>query len=139
MVKIEALDGYISTSGPVQATKQLFLQEVPPILILHLKRFVYQTNTIQKLHKHIQFPSTLTLTPDLFSSKRPGYSYELLSVVYHHGTTAVNGHYTCDVKSPAGEWLRVDDTVIVPVSEESVLEAKGDRSEYLLMYQRIPE
>lgn len=42
-------------------------------------------------------------------------------VVYHHGTSAGGGHYTCDIRRQNGQWLHINDTNIKPLSERDVL------------------
>jgi ubiquitin carboxyl-terminal hydrolase 10 len=51
-------------------------------------------------------------------------TYQLFGSVYHHGTSAGGGHYTCDIHRQNGEWLHIDDTTITPVSEKDVLETE---------------
>lgn len=61
------------------------------------------------------------------------------TVVYHHGKSAVGGHYTCDVRhTGSGGWLRIDDSNVKPVPEEAVLwQSQGStRVAYLLFYRR---
>lgn len=63
------------------------------------------------------------------------------TVVYHHGQSAQGGHYTCDVyHSASSKWLRIDDSLITTVAEESVLRSgvqQGhNRVAYLLFYRR---
>merc|ERR1712098_973032 len=51
----EKLDGFICsrTKKEIEATRILSLEELPPVLILHLKRFVYdgKTGGVQKIMK----------------------------------------------------------------------------------------
>lgn len=60
-------------------------------------------------------------------------------VVYHHGKSSVGGHYTCDIHhSGTGGWLRIDDSFIKPVTEDSVLrQSQGsNKVAYLFFYRR---
>jgi ubiquitin carboxyl-terminal hydrolase 10 len=45
------------TGSEVEAWRQLSLEELPPVLILHLKRFVYEKNgnRIHKIDKKLDF------------------------------------------------------------------------------------
>lgn len=56
----EIIDGYLcpKTKQEVEAVKSMSLEELPPILVLHLKRFVYDGSGkgSQKLLKNIDFP-----------------------------------------------------------------------------------
>ncbi len=63
MIIPETMHDFISPHGSkVEATKQLYLESFPPILILHLKRFLYDNvGGIQKLHKPVGYSTTLHL------------------------------------------------------------------------------
>ena len=87
-------------------------------------------------------PSLLPPSPPfLLSSPPPSPLTPLLPpVVYHHGKYATGGHYTCDVCHPVcGGWVRIDDSVLKPVSEEMVLRQNqtSNKVAYLLFYRRV--
>lgn len=111
------------------ATKQAFIDSLPPVLILHLKRFQYNnTGGTQKIWKSIGYPLELeipseALSPTRRSSPQPA-RYKLISVVYHHGKSATNGHYTVDVKRQEG-WIRIDDTVVKRIAGNDVVVNEG--------------
>ncbi|KAG8766739.1 hypothetical protein FRC15_006148 [Serendipita sp. 397] len=89
----------------VDATKQVFLEHLPPILVLQLKRFIYDPLTgIGKSTKHVQYGPELDIRSDLVSpnlkSQQGGRKYKLYGVIYHHGLSATGGHYTLDVLHP---------------------------------------
>ncbi|KAK3841368.1 MAG: hypothetical protein J3R72DRAFT_154820 [Linnemannia gamsii] len=121
----EVLDGFTSSDkgDPVEATKKIFIEEVPPVLVLHLKRFIYKDGSTQKLHKQVGYKTVLNLQPEIISpARRPANAipYKLFGVVYHHGRTAAGGHYTCDVLRQNAEWLHIDDTNITVISDADV-------------------
>ncbi|TQS36579.1 hypothetical protein Golomagni_02967 [Golovinomyces magnicellulatus] len=125
-------DVFKSPKGPnVKATKQVFIENLPPVLILYLKRFQYDnTGGTQKIWKKISYPLELEIPIEVFSrQKRVAFSktglpkYRLISAVYHHGKNASGGHYTVDVRRQDGrEWIRLDDTVIKRIKSEDVAE-----------------
>ena len=123
----------------MEATKHIFIEDLPPILILHVKRFVFDNiGGVQKLHKFVEYPLVLNLPAELFNSDQDnGTAYQLYAVSYHHGKTATGGHYTCDVLHATGEWLRIDDTKVTKVSPQKVVEEKADRVAYLLFYRKL--
>ncbi|KAL8841777.1 MAG: hypothetical protein Q9170_000810 [Blastenia crenularia] len=112
------------------ATKQVTIETLPPVLILHLKRFQYDNaGGTQKIWKKVGYPLDLEIPKEVFPpSKRGGIlahgglpKYRLIGVVYHHGKNASGGHYTVDVRRQDGnEWIRLDDTVIRRVRSEDV-------------------
>ncbi|TPX40284.1 hypothetical protein SeMB42_g06063 [Synchytrium endobioticum] len=140
----EVLDEFTSsTKGiKVEATKQNLLATFPPILMVHLKRFVYsQTGGTQKIHKHVGYSTELDVCPELISptTRRTvsAVKYKLFAVVYHHGKLAAGGHYTCDVLRAPNQWLSVDDAAIQKVHVSDVLREKRDRDVYMLMYFKV--
>ncbi|EEB07332.1 ubiquitin carboxy terminal hydrolase Ubp3 [Schizosaccharomyces japonicus yFS275] len=149
----ETLKGWRSPKGhTVTATKQVFIEKLPAVLILHLKRFLYddQAGGTLKNTKLISYPLRLEIPTRVISpGKRPlgPARYQLTAVVYHHGLSAQGGHYTVDVHQHDGSsWIRIDDTTIRTISESDVevteneatvnSSASSDRCAYLLFYTR---
>lgn len=148
---IDALKGLTRTEGLIgdfggktnSAKKQVFIDSLPPVLILHLKRFLYENNLTgtQKIWKKVGYPLELEIPKEVFQpSKRGGLAvkgglpkYRLISVVYHHGKSAAGGHYTVDVLREDGrEWIRMDDTVIRRIRSEDVAEGGAEEDPKLL-------
>lgn len=118
----------------VTATKQVFIESLPPVLILHLKRFQFDAegNGTVKIWKKVGYPLELEIPREVLSrAKRNSPSgmpkYRLIAAVYHHGKNASGGHYTVDVRRQDGsEWVRLDDTVIRRIRAEDVAEAGAE-------------
>lgn len=116
----------------VLATKQVFIESLPPILILHLKRFQFDAegNGTVKIWKNVGYPLELEIPREALSRQKRQTAgevglprYRLVSVVYHHGKNASGGHYTVDVRRQEGEeWIRMDDTLLRRVRSEDVAE-----------------
>ncbi|ORX90054.1 cysteine proteinase [Basidiobolus meristosporus CBS 931.73] len=141
VTKLDHIDGFTTSQGiQVEATRQTFIETLPPVLILHLKRFEYNSvGGIQKVHKHIQYSTDLNIAPEIMSSSKAvtkPISYKLIGVVYHHGMLAAGGHYTCDVLRQNGEWLHMDDTNITRIPESEVVAEHPERLAYLFFYGR---
>ncbi|KAJ5710517.1 hypothetical protein N7488_004673 [Penicillium malachiteum] len=145
LTKPETLQGdFNSSRGPnVTATKQMFIETLPPVLILHLKRFQYDSHTgaTQKIWKKVGYPLDLEIPREVFPTHRRNAlsasgglpQYRLMGVIYHHGKNASGGHYTVDVRRQDGrEWIRMDDTVIRRVRSEDVAEAGGEEDPKVL-------
>ncbi|KAF4548493.1 Ubiquitin carboxyl-terminal hydrolase-like protein 7 [Elsinoe fawcettii] len=144
LTKPESLTGdFNSPRGPgTTATKQVFIESLPPILILHLKRFQYDSSGgTQKIWKRIGYPLDFELPKEVFPpAKRAGMSlkgglprYRLTAVVYHHGKSAAGGHYTVDLlRQDRREWVRVDDTLIRRIRPEDVAEAGAEEDPKVL-------
>ncbi|KFY27775.1 hypothetical protein V493_03312 [Pseudogymnoascus sp. VKM F-4281 (FW-2241)] len=126
----------------VTATKQVSIETLPPMLILHLKRFQYDNSGgTQKIWKKVGYPLELEIPKEVFARQKQGGilnhgglpRYRLTAVVYHHGKNASGGHYTVDVRRQDGrEWVRLDDTVIRRVKSEDVAEGGSEEDPKVL-------
>ncbi|KAG9647403.1 cysteine proteinase, partial [Aureobasidium melanogenum] len=144
ITKPETLTGdFGSPRGPgTTAVKQVFIESLPPVLILHLKRFQYDnTGGTQKIWKKVGYPLELEIPKEVFApQKRGGLAvqggapkYRLTSVVYHHGKSAAGGHYTVDIlRQDEREWVRVDDTIIRRIRPEDVAEGGAEEDPRIL-------
>ncbi|GAA6030486.1 hypothetical protein JCM8097_006171 [Rhodosporidiobolus ruineniae] len=162
----ESLADYPTARGLTtqDATKTVLLDALPPVLILHLKRFAYdELGGAQKNVKRVGYGTELDLGERNLSGPlraqvgAGGAKYELFGVVYHHGLHASGGHYTvavrCGYRAPT--WIELDDTHILPLTEDDVAvsvsgssAAKAGRrwdngedgeqkNAYLLLYARL--
>ena len=54
-----------SSKTKIDTTRQTLFEKLPPVLILHLKRFVYDkaSNDILKERKFVQYPMRLEINP----------------------------------------------------------------------------
>lgn len=165
--EVEKIPYKIDGDREVLARKQTFIDQLPEVLLLQLKRFSYQhektvslndeptskenpevlssLGTIEKLTKDVRYTHNLSIPEESLSPavRNSGVqnNYKLVGVIYHHGRNAEGGHYTCDVsRNPDGKnWLRIDDTSVEKIAAESVIEKPqaSDKSAYILMYQRV--
>ena len=144
---VETIDGYMcsKTNQEVEASRSMSLEELPPILVLHLKRFIYDgsSNGCQKLLKNIDFPVDLEINKDILSpnskNKYPvkQRQYKLFAVVYHNGTEATKGHYVTDIyHTGLSTWLRCDDSILKTQTESMVLAHSANSVPYILFYRR---
>lgn len=102
----------------------MLIEALPPVLVLHLKRFLYDTTArgVVKIGKSVQFTPELEIPlgtclsfllsqlklripcgVDIMApARRPAQParYTLYGVLYHHGVSAGGGHYTLHVLHP---------------------------------------
>ena len=90
---------------------RIFIQRLPPILILHLNRFEYNISS-RKKQNYVDFPlRQLSLGEHVLSGANLT-SYDLCAVSNHHGTMN-GGHYTSYCKPPQGDvWYQCDDKTV---------------------------
>ncbi|KAI0267533.1 hypothetical protein BGY98DRAFT_408494 [Russula aff. rugulosa BPL654] len=146
----------VSVSGLGNASQQVLIEALPPVLVLHLNRVRYDATAggITKIGKSIQFGPELEIPLDIMAptAQRPSEPphYKLYGVLYHHGESADSGHYTVDVLHSNGEgdtgecWLRIDDEVVTRMRHEDVFGEHGaeraadEQCAYLLFFCRTP-
>lgn len=131
----------------IDVTKQITLDQTPPILITHLKRFLYDNiGGVQKSHKSIAFNTILTIPQQILSpmirSSNP-IKYKLFAVIYHHGKSSTSGHYTIDVLSQnLNQWVHIDDISMELINEDQVKVDSykpndDDKVAYLLLWSKL--
>lgn len=141
---LEALDAYVqgdlldgdnkwacsTCQAKVRALKRVCLRHLPNTLVLHLKRFEFDFETMHrvKLHDQFEFPLELDMEPYTCEglARREGkplpqsaegrppsyYRYRLVGVLVHSGS-ADSGHYYSFVKERHSErWLCFNDTSV---------------------------
>eukprot|EP00667_Euglena_gracilis_P001210 EG_transcript_1211 len=119
-----------------QSFKQFGLWKLPPVLVVHLKRFQYGRSAYSgsKLDHLIKFPiKRWDLSPWLVPGsphlQDGSAEYELYAISHHSGSLHF-GHYTAYCKHE--EWALYNDSMVSPVSEESI----QDHGAYILFYRR---
>jgi ubiquitin carboxyl-terminal hydrolase 10 len=122
----------LSSSGSSEASQQVLIEALPPVLVLHIKRFLYDVaaDSIVKINKPVQFAPELEIplgtilsfiSPVLAKAKKSlclgcagimapiagkftePVCYKLYGVLYHHGKSVGSGNYTVDVLHPNGD------------------------------------
>uniref|UniRef100_A0A3P8NMD6 Ubiquitin carboxyl-terminal hydrolase n=1 Tax=Astatotilapia calliptera TaxID=8154 RepID=A0A3P8NMD6_ASTCA len=122
-----------------QATKKLDLWSLPPVLVVHLKRFSYSRYMRDKLDSLVDFPlRDLDMSEFLINPNAGPCRYDLIAVSNHYGGMG-GGHYTGYAKNKDdGKWYNFDDSSVSPASEDqivvSVLICKSHRQQVLLHF-----
>jgi hypothetical protein len=116
----------------VRAQTSIALWAMPPVLIVHLKRFQkIAIGVHRKIESNVIYPDELDLGP--FS--RDGGRYRLIGVVDHLGCMN-SGHYIAKVwESRRQSWYRFSDSLI----EQCGPAAVHSQNAYILFYERIEE
>lgn len=130
----------------VEATKRMELYKLPPVVMLHLKRFTFdqKAGCVKKVHGQIELDGGSIGQPvDLemytVSQQRGHALYDIIGIVNHHGSDANSGHYTATCyHCVEGAWYSFDDKRVteIPASEAWIPDAAYV---LFLMKRRIPD
>ncbi|XP_030369755.1 ubiquitin carboxyl-terminal hydrolase 20 [Scaptodrosophila lebanonensis] len=107
---------------------------LPEVLCIHLKRFRHDLSYSSKISSHVYFPlEGFDMRPYLHKDcKSMVATYNLSSVICHHGTVG-GGHYTCYARNALnGRWYEFDDQFVTEVSPDIVQNCQA----YVLFYQK---
>lgn len=116
-----------------KSTKKFWIQKLPKVLCLHLKRFHWTAFLRNKVDTYVEFPLKgldmrgYLLEPE--NSLPDSCLYDLSAVVVHHGSGVGSGHYTA-YGSHEGRWYHFNDSTVTLTTEDTVRKAKA----YILFY-----
>ncbi|EDQ92219.1 uncharacterized protein MONBRDRAFT_19778 [Monosiga brevicollis MX1] len=115
------------------ASKTLSIWRLPPLLMIHLKRFTFSGPFRDKLSTRVDFPLTNlkiqdgVANPKLQEQKR---DYKLFGVSNHYGNMS-GGHYIAFCRDfQSRRWYKFDDSAVSPMPESQVC----SNAAYLLFY-----
>ncbi|XP_061596330.1 ubiquitin carboxyl-terminal hydrolase 8 isoform X2 [Cololabis saira] len=116
------------------STKKLEVWKVPPILLVHLKRFSYEGRWKQKLQTTVDFPlDCLDLAQYVIGPKQNLKRYNLYGVSNHYGGLD-GGHYTAYCKNVLKQrWYKFDDHEVTDMTTTSVKSSAA----YILFYSTL--
>lgn len=123
-----------------RATKRIDIWKVPPILIIHLKRFSFNTAATGKpvsgvkLTNRVEFPlSGLDISGYVSGQQKEPPVYDLFALTDHYGHFG-GGHYTASCKNRHSQlWYKYDDDVVMEGEEAAVCSEKA----YMLFYCKV--
>ncbi|KAJ8601262.1 hypothetical protein CTAYLR_003279 [Chrysophaeum taylorii] len=120
----------------VRASKRLELWKLPPLLVIHLKRFDFDTRgRAAKVETYVDFPLVdLDLSAYCQSPQRDIPLYDCFAVINHHGH-AGGGHYTAFARNRVDNaWYHYNDANVTRVQD--IDEVKTSDA-YVLLYSRV--
>jgi len=122
-IKAEVMDGtekyYCSKyDARIKASKRCIIKNISDTLIMHLKRFDFNsvTGIKKKLNDHCTFPLVIDFSKWIRDPKGE-VLYDLIGVLVHSGTAEV-GHYISIIKDlmedseTKGKWFSFNDTIV---------------------------
>ena len=118
----------------VRASKKMDLWKVPPLLIIHLKRFYHEKSAHGKLFNRVDFPITgLDITQYVSGPQKEPPVYDLFAKTDHQGDMAA-GHYVAYAKNARNRlWHCFDDEQVQQADESEV----ATDIVYLLFYCKV--
>jgi ubiquitin carboxyl-terminal hydrolase 4/11/15 len=116
----------------VCGTKKFDLWKLPPVLIIHLKRFQFSRMYRDKIDTFVDFPlEGLDLSDYVINPDNGSCVYDCYAVSNHMGGLG-GGHYTAYAKSQFdGEWYELDDSRTSKASADQIKSSAA----YVLFYQ----
>ncbi|XP_049620770.1 ubiquitin carboxyl-terminal hydrolase 8-like [Suncus etruscus] len=114
--------------------KSIKICKLPPVLLIHLKRFSYKGRQKNKLQANVDFPlENLDLSQYVIDSNNNLKKYNLFSVSNHYGGLN-RGHYTAFCKNAAKQcWFKFDDHEVSYIPTSSVKSSAA----YILFYTSV--
>ncbi|KAG5681428.1 hypothetical protein PVAND_010865 [Polypedilum vanderplanki] len=125
---------------PRDAIKKLDISKLPPVLIIHLKRFYGDGYSFRKKQAYVDFPLTdlnmyQYLSPTEKHHKSNNIRYNLYAVSNHYGTME-SGHYTAFCRNAKQKrWYKFDDQYVSPLDKSDVVSSAA----YILFYTSLPD
>lgn len=118
-----------------EAYKKMEFWSLPPVLVLQLKRFTYNTYSRDRLDTPVEFPlEGLDLREFIISTGSVPPVYDLLSVSKHMGGLG-GGHYVAYARSGEnGKWYYFNDCMVSEATPQQV--AEDQVGAYVLFYLR---
>jgi len=98
--KKEKIEGYHCDNCKVNTTAVIkpLISHLPDVLVLHLKRFNFESGYLDKIEDLVTFPlHNLDMSKYLISGTRASCSYDLYAIINHH-MYQTGGHYTAAVQ-----------------------------------------
>eukprot|EP00755_Sulcionema_specki_P005530 Sspe_Gene.33002::Locus_16150_Transcript_1_1_Confidence_1.000_Length_2446::g.33002::m.33002/K11838/USP7, UBP15; ubiquitin carboxyl-terminal hydrolase 7 len=142
---------HVPSHGPQTVDRRTIFTKLPPVLMLHLKRFQFNMTTGRqsKINDQQHFPTSLDMAPYVEGGRDPAanHEYQLFGVLVHSGDVHCGHYYVFLQPGFGGAWYRYDDERVIQVSEQdAVAENFGGEyggghlpryaSAYMLVYVR---
>lgn len=119
----------------VDATKKIDIWKLPPVLVVHLKRFEFDTRTyrFKKIQAELKSSLSIDFTQWVSTEQKESLVYDVQCVANHSGSFG-SGHYTAMCRHPIdGKWYNFNDDQVEEVKDEDkVLSQKA----YVLLLVR---
>lgn len=127
------------------AVKKLDISKLPPVLVIHLKRFYADpsSNSYRKKTLFVDFPvNSLDINEYVARSEKRRHTgsqlnttYNLYAISNHYGSME-SGHYTAYCRNNLlGDWYKYDDQTVSRMDKDDVVSSGA----YILFYTNLPD
>lgn len=122
------------------AIKKMWLFELPPVVIIQLKRFKHLGNSLMKNSSKVKFPiKGLTFTKNMFPFHVDDAKYDLCAITQHTGSIN-GGHYVAyGLNHINKKWYIYNDNKIAHVPESDLEGELITNNSYVLYYEKRAE
>jgi len=129
----------------VEATKKMWLQHTPDILLIQLKRFKQDSEGVfTRNDVLVDFPVTeldlsrfcgapTNQSSDAVSCQDNNQKYDLSAMINHIDSKK---HYTTCAEHTDNVWYKYDDGMCACITTEDIMGDGGRQNAYILVYQR---
>ncbi|KAM0876696.1 hypothetical protein ACQ4PT_035997 [Festuca glaucescens] len=118
-----------SCNAQVCKDKRFVIDEAPDVIAFQFKHFTTLDGSIEKIAKHVAYPSELDLKPFHSDLDREDLKYDLYGLVEHSGLPNF-GHYVCTIRSSPSSWHLMNDSLVDSITETRALHQEA----YMLFY-----
>lgn len=120
----------------VNAVRKSEIWKLPPILIIHLKRFWYDGKKFGKITEMVKYPlDSLDLSELAIGSQKDAPTYSLYGQINHKGTLE-KGHFYSIIKNwRNNNWYSCDDSEVKPKNPKNIVKKHA----YMLFYQKTTQ
>ena len=121
-----------------KCTKKIQLEDLPTLLVLHLKRFRSGAHLARrhrlKLRTIVEFPlENMNVASCCSPTYQGSTACDLRGIVCHHGSSVGCGHYsTYSIEESTQQWLHFNDASVTPVASSVVKKCEP----YILVYAK---
>jgi ubiquitin C-terminal hydrolase len=133
----------VNCGDKVKKYKRITCGELPPVLIIFLKRYLYLTSCVKLSHK-VNYNEYLDASPYMTShftnsnnenqqTNSSNNLYKLYGVINHVGKDPHHGHYYSYIRSSDNRWFIVNDEYCRTVPSNEVF---NHRDAFVLFYGR---
>jgi hypothetical protein len=130
----------------ISCEKYIRFKMLPRILIIVLKRFDFDYNTLTKFKIHSKYEFPLELDMNKYVEGTKNNRYKLKEVAVHLGNSE-NGHYYSFIKDEHDNWTEFNDTIIKNFDINNYKEewfgsseqVNSSKTAYLLFYEKIDQ